>query len=151
MYLYLCQRFFKMLDDEKNNIEKKVLNMTKLETIIDIIKKNQNGKFLIFSDHDKSFMSVKTILDENEISSTQIRGNIKTLDDKINSFKNGDMQVIFLNSKYNGAGLNLQEATDIILFHEMNFNIETQILGRANRIGRIIPLNVHHLKIHNNF
>ena len=143
--------YIKTNDDEKNNIEKKVLNMTKLETIIDIIKKNQNGKFLIFSDHDKSFMSVKTILDENEISSTQIRGNIKTLDDKINSFKNGDMQVIFLNSKYNGAGLNLQEATDIILFHEMNFNIETQILGRANRIGRRIPLNVHHLKIHNNF
>ena len=59
-------------------------------------------------------------------------------------------QVIFLNSKYNGAGINLQEATDIILYHEMNFNTETQIIGRANRIGRKIPLNVHHLQIQDN-
>jgi len=136
-------------DEEKKNIEKKVLNMTKLETIINIIQKKTDGKFLIFSDHDKSFSSIKTVLEENNIKFVQIRGNIKTLDEKINSFKNGDTQVIFLNSKYNGAGLNLQEATDIILYHEMNFNIETQILGRANRIGRNTALNVHHLKIHN--
>ena len=124
--------------------------MTKLETIIDIIKKNQSGKFLIFSDHDKSFNSITIVLEENGITSTQIRGNVKTIEEKLSSFKKGDIKAIFLNSKYNGAGLNLQEATDIILYHEMNFNIETQILGRANRIGRKIPLNVHHLKITEN-
>lgn len=32
----------------------------------------------------------------------------------------------------------------------MNFNTETQIIGRANRIGRQIPLNVHHLQIQDN-
>jgi len=128
-------------------IERKILNMTKLETIVDIIKKSKYGKFLIFSDHDRSFNSIMILLEENNITCTQIRGNVKTIEEKIRSFKKGDIQVIFLNSKYNGAGLNLQEATDIILYHEMNFNVETQILGRANRIGRKIPLNVHHLKI----
>ena len=137
-------------ENENKIIEKKVLNMTKLETIIDIIKKNQSGKFLIFSDHDKSFNSITIVLEENGITSTQIRGNVKTIEEKLSSFKKGDIKAIFLNSKYNGAGLNLQEATDIILYHEMNFNIETQILGRANRIGRKIPLNVHHLKITEN-
>jgi SNF2 family DNA or RNA helicase len=65
----------------------------------------------------------------------------------LNSFKTGETEVIFLNSRYCCAGINLQDATDIILYHEMNFNAETQIIGRANRIGRKVSLNVHHLKL----
>jgi hypothetical protein len=122
-------------------------NMSKVEKIIDIIQKNKEGKFLIFSDHDGSFSAINKVLKENNISCVQIRGNIKTTEKNLHSFKYGDTSVIFLNSKFNGAGINLQEATDIILYHEMHFNIETQILGRANRIGRKIPLNVHHLQI----
>ena len=121
--------------------------MTKLEKIIDIIKSNQNGKYLIFSDHDGAFNSISRVLKENEIDCVQIRGNIKTTEKNLNSFKYGDTNVIFLNSRYCGAGINLQEATDIILYHEMNFDIETQIIGRANRIGRLMPLIVHHLQI----
>ena len=60
-------------------------------------------------------------------------------------FKDGKVPVIFLNSNIECAGLNLQETTDIILYHKMNTDIESQILGRANRIGRKISLNVHHL------
>ena len=123
--------------------------MTKLEKIIDIIKNNVQGKYLIFSDHDRSYNSIHMVLSENNVSCAQIRGNIKTTEKNIISFKNGNTKVIFLNSKYNGSGINLQEATDIILYHEMNFSTETQILGRANRIGRTTPLNVHHLQIKN--
>ena len=130
---------------EHINIHK---NMTKIETIVDIINKNKGGKFLIFSDHDNSFTTISSGLKDNNISYVQIRGNIKTTEKNLDLFKNGDIQVIFLNAKFNGAGINLQQATDIILYHEMNFYIEAQILARANRIGRIIPLNVHHLQIH---
>lgn len=128
-------------------IENKHKIMTKIEKILEIIKINNDGKYLIFSDHDGSFMSVKAALKENNISCVQIRGNIKNREKNLVSFKTGNTQVIFLNSKYNGAGINLQEATDIILYHEMNFNIETQIIGRANRIGRKTSLNVHHLQV----
>ena len=31
------------------------------------------------------------------------------------------------------------------LYHQMNNDLETQIIGRANRIGRQIQLRVHHL------
>ena len=55
--------------------------------------------------------------------------------------------MIFLNSNFNGAGINLQEATDIILYHEMPLNVQNQIIGRANRIGRTEALNVHHLQV----
>ena len=75
----------------------------------------------------------------------KFREGLKHDIEKITSFKNGKIQVIFLNSKNNGAGINLQEATDIILYHEMNENIIKQIIGRANRIGRTDKLFVHHL------
>jgi hypothetical protein len=137
------------INDKSPEMKKGNINdrLTKPEKIVNIIKNNKNGKFLIFSDHDITFNSINNILKENDIISVQIRGNVKTTENNLNSFKNGDTNVIFLNSRYNGAGLNLQEATDIILYHEMNFNTETQILGRANRIGRNMPLNVHHLQI----
>ena len=55
--------------------------------------------------------------------------------------------MIFLNSNCNGAGINLQEATDIILYHKMTETTQNQIIGRANRIGRLECLNVHHLQV----
>ena len=117
--------------------------MTKLEKIIDIINKNKEGKFLIFSDHDGSFVSINKVLKENDISCVQIRGNIKTTEKNLRSFKYGDTSVIFLNSKFNGAGINLQEASDLIVYHEMSSTTLNQIIGRANRIGRENSLEVH--------
>ena len=153
MFLYEHDILYSIDDNFNNEVKnetreiKKDKQMTKLEKIIEIINRNRDGKYLIFSDYDRSFQFIGNILEENKISYVQIRGNIKTTEKNLNSFKNGNTQVVFLNSKYNGAGINLQEATDIILFHEMNFNTETQIIGRANRIGRLQTLNVHHLQI----
>ena len=76
-----------------------------------------------------------------------MRGNYKFREKCIDEFKFGKTKVIFLNTKYNGSGLNLQEATDIILYHQMSDNLKNQIIGRANRIGREISLNVHYLKV----
>jgi SNF2 family DNA or RNA helicase len=123
--------------------------MTKLEKIIDIINKNPVGKFIIFSSFNNTFKPICDILEENQISYTMLKGNSTTRQRNIDDFKTGNIQVIFLNSNFNGAGINLQEATDIILFHGMSINTENQIIGRANRIGRTISLNVHHLQIQN--
>ena len=87
------------------------------------------------------------MLKEANIIFSVVIGNRKTRDQSIDNFKNGNARVIFLNSKFNGAGINLQEATDIILYHEMPASTQNQIIGRAKRIGRIEPLHVHHLQL----
>lgn len=120
---------------------------TKQEKIVEIINKNKDGKFLIFSAFDNTFSSICSSLTENNISFAQIKGNIHNRINKLEAFKRGEISAIFLNSNFDGAGINLQEATDIILYHLMTENTEKQILGRANRIGRKLPLNVHHLQI----
>lgn len=117
----------------------------KQETIIEILKSNKDGKFIIFSSYDETFYAIRTVLSDENIKFSEVQGRSETRNRKINAFKSGDTNVMFLNSRHNGAGINLQEATDIILYHEMTEDLSTQIIGRANRIGREKSLIVHHL------
>lgn len=118
---------------------------TKENMIIDIIGKKKDGKFIIFSSFNETFSRITKVLKEHNISFLEVKGSVTTMSKRIDDFRSGKIQVIFLNSKHNGTGLNLQEATDVIIYHKMGETLLTQVLGRPNRIGRTIPLTVHHL------
>lgn len=122
-------------------------NKTKEETIIEIINRNNDGKYIIFSDYDNTFKTISSILVENGIEYAEIKGTLTTKNKNLKRYKEGNLSVIFLNSTYNGSGLNLQETTDIILYHEMSDTTLAQVIGRANRIGRVNELYVHHLQV----
>ena len=127
--------------------EKKKQNRipTKPEMIIEILNNNKDGKFILFSQYDASFENITKILSEMKITFTELKGHSSTISKKIKEFNDGKIKILYLNSNYNGAGINLQIATDIILYHEMSNDLTTQIIGRANRIGREKELYVHHL------
>jgi SNF2 family DNA or RNA helicase len=76
----------------------------------------------------------------------EIKGHVKTIEKNLEYYRSGIIKVLFLNSNTSAAGINLQGTTDIILYHQMSTNNENQIIGRANRIGRDIDLDVHHLQ-----
>jgi hypothetical protein len=116
---------------------------TKLEKIVEIVK--GDGKFIVCSIEDTTYRLIMKVFDEEAIVCKEIKGQAGTRDKTIAQFKSGEVKVLFLNAKNNGAGINLQECTDIILFHEMSEDLKTQIIGRANRIGRTEPLTVHKL------
>jgi hypothetical protein len=134
--------------EEKNqeSIHKK---KTREETIISIInernKNNKDSRFIIFSNHNETFDIIRETLSNNKLNILELSGT-KTVKDKIlDRYRSGKDKIIFLNSKSNGAGINLEITTDIILFHDMKDDIKTQVIGRANRIGRKFDLNVHQL------
>ena len=102
-------------------------------------------KFLIFSMYDESFSIIRRELDDNKIDFVEISGTKAMRDTKLRRFKEGKVNIVFLNSRFNGAGINLEMATDIILYHEMPPAIEEQVIGRALRIGRECDLTIHHL------
>lgn len=129
--------------DQIENKKEEKKPPTKEKAVIDILKKD--GKFIFFSSYDKSFTKTKTLLQKYNITFCEIKGNVKCIEKNLDRFKNGELKVIFLNSRFYGAGLNLQEATDIIIYHNMDEALQQQVIGRANRIGRKIPLKVHHL------
>lgn len=131
----------------KKNIKNINRKQTKEETILQIVKNNVNGKYLIFSNYEKTFDLISNILNENNISFLNLKGTLKIKEQIINKYKNEQHSILFLNSLNHGVGLNLQETTDIIIYHDMSTSNIQQLIGRANRIGRTLPLNIHYLQI----
>lgn len=139
------QRLIYITNDTSEQKERKEKTPTKEKTIINIIKNAPNGKFVVYSAHDETFSTIKRLFKANKITYIEVKGRADSVAKKIDKFRNGKIQVIFLNSKFNGAGIDLVETTDLIIYHKMTDDTLQQILGRPNRIGRTEPLQVHHL------
>jgi len=135
--------------EESEHKYTKEIRMTKVQKVIEIITNKKDGKFLVFSEYDNTFYPMCDALREHKISFIEMKGSSKNREKHIDLFKSGKIPVLFLNSNFNGAGLNLTESTDIILCHRMSDSQKTQIIGRANRIGRTQKLTVHQLLVNN--
>jgi len=117
---------------------------SKEETLIKIISNKPNGKFLIFSKNENSFEKIKQELAINNYKYELLKGNTTHMMNVLNKFKNGDINIILLNTQYAGSGIDISDATDIIIFHNMG-NDKQQAIGRAQRVGRINNLFIHNL------
>jgi hypothetical protein len=134
---------------ENNNIKKETKNehilCSKVDNLITILNKNPNGKFLLFSNYDRTFDNLNKKLDDNGITYNKLIGSNIVINSIIKRFISGEIKVLMLNALNYGSGLNLQIATDIIIYHELDVELETQVIGRAQRLGRTKPLNVYYL------
>ena len=99
----------------------------------------------MFSCYENTNDNIANILKNEKITFSKLSGSCGSVTNIIHKFNNGDINVLLLNAQYYGSGLNLQMASDIIIYHEMTIELETQIIGRAQRIGRTEPLNVYYL------
>ena len=139
------------LGDKKSNKweykEDKPKILTKENMVIKLITGKKEGKFILFSSWDESFHKIRNVLNEHNIGFVEVKGTVSKRKKELQKFREGEKRVVFLNSKFNGSGINLQEASDVIVYHKMNTDTMNQIMGRANRIGRVGSLNVHHLII----
>jgi len=154
----LCRTVYNMKDVHvimdnvtKNKVEqpKSTHEITKCDAVIKIIKEKPHGKFLLFSNYDQTFVSLINKLNEHKIEHSKVMGSGPVVNKIIERFKNGTIRVLMLNATNYGSGLNLQMATDVIIYHQLSLELETQVIGRAQRIGRIEPLNVYYL-LHTN-
>lgn len=114
-----------------------------------LLKKRKGGKFLIFSSYDSSFGQIIQILNRTGLKYDFIKGNANQIRASINRYKNGIIDVLLVNTTYYGTGMNLENTTDIIMFHKFDTQLEQQVIGRAHRLGRTDSLNVHYL-LHQN-
>lgn len=108
-----------------------------------------NAKVLIFSAFENSFTNITPRLNKLNITYDYLKGNGNQIQAIINRYKNGDCKVLLINTKNYGSGLNLENTTDMVLFHKFDNEIEKQVIGRAQRFGRKDPLNVHYLLYEN--
>lgn len=117
----------------------------KLTTLISIIKNKKNGKFLVFSGYQNTFKNIIEELKKEKIMHDVLSGTQKQINSKLEKFKSGKIQVLMLNARNFGAGLNLEMATDLVIYHRFSEDLEEQVIGRSQRLGRKDSLNVYYL------
>jgi len=108
----------------------------KIDTLFEIIEKNPNGKFLVFSRYDNSFIEILDTCKSKNLVAKELKGSKDMIASMLNNFKEGKVNVLLMNTIQMGAGLNITEASHVILLHSMTHEEEKQILGRAYRVGR---------------
>ena len=113
-----------------------------LKVIRETLAENKDARFLIFSRFDNPLNSIGQDLAVENIRPAIVHGNKDVINRTLESFRKGDTRVLLLNSVMAGAGMNITEATHVILLHAMNHEEEKQILGRAYRMGRQGPLHL---------
>jgi len=111
------------------------------------LKENPKAKFVLASQYSGGFYRIQKCMEKLGIRWCELKGHSSSRTKMIKSFQEGDMQVVFLSNLANTAGVNLQAATDVIMFNSMSESTRTQVIGRANRIGRTEPVIVHTLKV----
>ena len=132
---------------------------TKIEYLLNLVKNildNSNDKIIIFSQWDTFIKLISTVFNDNNINNIFINGSINVLNSKIRKFKlDNTLNVVFISSDKSPSGLNLQEASHIILLDSLNttkenaISIEEQAIGRAVRIGQTKHVSVKRLIMRN--
>ena len=124
-----------------SKIGKGILN--KEDTLLEIIKNKPEGKFIVFSKVDV-FTNIIKLLVENNITFAELKGHTTHMMNVLKDFKNGTINVILLTTQYAGYGIDINFATDVVIFHSMAVD-KQQAIGRAQRVGRTNNLIVHNL------
>jgi len=124
-------------------IEREVI-LTKEDRFINIVKNKPDGKFIVFSKNDLGYELIKMKMIENNIKYDFLKGNSSHMANVLEKFKRGEINVILLNTQYAGSGIDINYATDVIIFHAMGID-KQQAIGRAQRVGRKNSLYIHNL------
>jgi hypothetical protein len=92
----------------------------------------------------------RKICDEYNIKYTDLdKGNIKDIDIAVNEYKFGNANILLSNSTLFGCGMNLENSDEILFVHKMTSEMESQVIGRAQRLGRKNRLNIIYLQYDN--
>jgi SNF2 family DNA or RNA helicase len=132
------------LVEEKKKIVKKEQTklLSKSKQLIKFLNENPQAKVLVFSRYENPFLSLEKDCESIGITYHTLRGNKDVIANTVKSFENGEKRVLFLPTQTAGAGLNLVNATHVVLLHAMTPEEEKQVIGRAYRLGRQEVLKV---------
>lgn len=135
-----------IVDKEKATKKKKKDEPQKLlskqRQLMKFLKDHPEARVLVFSRYENPFINLEADCDSQGITYHTLRGNKDAIASTIKAFEKGEKRVLFLPTQTTGAGLNLVTATHIVMLHAMTPEEEKQVVGRAYRLGRTMPLNV---------
>jgi hypothetical protein len=146
----------KLLDSYEGKMEllknsaKQFSKYENMDKIFELNNDNTVKKYLIFTEYESSLNDkITNILTKWNLSYARIKGSGIMIYNTVEQYKTGDVNTLLINSKYFGSGMNLENTTDIIIIHKMQSDVEMQVIGRAQRFGRVGNLRVWKLYYQN--
>lgn len=119
---------------------------TKGAALLDLLQNsNEDQRFLVFSAHEASFKGLRELLSARGIRCELLSGSGARVERLRKQFEEGTIRVLCMNARHVGAGINLEAATHVVLYHRMNTELEKQVIGRAVRFEREKELRIVHL------
>ena len=119
---------------------------TKADALLSLLSAATDAdRFLVFSAHEASFRGLRAILEARGLRCELLSGTAARVVRLRREFKEGKVRVLCMNARHVGAGLNLEAASHVVLYHKMNLEMEKQVIGRAVRFERESDLQVVHL------
>jgi SNF2 family DNA or RNA helicase len=114
---------------------------------------NKFNKVLIFANYEETLNSIIKDLKSAKIDYWKLSGSHSEINKTVELFTNcNNTCVLIINSTKHCAGLNLQTATDLIFAHKIiDPNVETQVIGRGQRLGRTSCLKIHYILYDNEY
>jgi superfamily II DNA/RNA helicase len=110
---------------------------------IEKMESDKTSKWLIFNDNGNVLVRYQELLLKRGIKAVMLDGgNQKLIEKTLKDYKEGDVQVLLLNSMIEGAGMNLENTTHLLFMHKTEEKFIEQVMGRAQRFGRKEQLNV---------
>ena len=109
---------------------------------------NEHRKTIIFSKFDESLNNIEKKMKEADINYKRLGGTSAQIHKIATEFQDSydGVNVLLINGEKYASGLNLQSATDLVFMHKiMDRNIESQIIGRIQRLGRVYKAHVHYI------
>jgi SNF2 family DNA or RNA helicase len=119
--------------------------------------KKEEKKFLVFANFKETLDNLEKEMEEEGVSYMRLNGTSKQIADIVKRYKlpasdPRTINVLLINAARYCAGLNLQNTTDVIFTHKViDKAVESQLVGRAVRVGRTKNLHVHYVLYHNEF
>ena len=105
----------------------------------------EDERYLVFSAHEASFKGLRELLSARGVRCEVLQGTAARVERLRKQFRDGTVRVLCMNARHVGAGINLEAATHVVLYHRMNVELERQVIGRAVRFERAADLKVVHL------
>ena len=141
-----------LIQDKEESIKNEIIDSNEMNKEFDKLQnleillrnKKKDSKYLIFSEYDISFERIISIINK-DYKYSYLKGNKYIIQKILKEYKEGDLDILLVNIHNYGSGLNLENTTDIIMFHKFDANIEEQVIGRAQRFGREDSLNIYYL------
>jgi hypothetical protein len=111
--------------------------------IVARIQSNPGQKWLVFNDNANAIEEAASRLKEKGIKYAMLDGgNAVAIQRTISAYKGDDAQVLLLNSKMEAVGMNLENTSNLLFMHTARPQYVEQIIGRAQRYGRVGRLHI---------